>query len=194
MTTQPTLILTVCDSNAPMASCVDVQGLGAALQRLQSLNWPILLVCNAAEGMSMAQVLPRDDILTVAPRSARAADQQVQALVEGLQARAQSAGWLLLPCAQCLPAEATIAAVAQALQRYPLAYAEYRQQRGMPMAFGAELYSEIIQLGNMRDLERLQARYPACAVDVDDPAAVLSSSALHSGAMRQGGAWAQRSN
>lgn len=41
------------------------------------------------------------------------------------------------------------------------------------MGFSAELFSELIRLGNERDLTRLTARYPAAAVNVDDPSILM---------------------
>ena len=52
-------------------------------------------------------------------------------------------------------------------------YAQYRGRRGHPVAFAAELYSELIQLRGDEGARRVMARYPAHGQEVDDPGVLM---------------------
>ena len=67
----------------------------------------------------------------------------------------------------------TLVAVARELAQHPVAYAQYRGRRGHPVGFSAELYSELATLSGDEGARRLVARYPAHAVDVDDPGVLI---------------------
>lgn len=90
---------------------------------------------------------------------------------------AQAEGWLILPASMPMLRARTLLSIALALQSHPIAYPQYRAQRGHPLGVGKELFSELIRLENDRDLERLSSRYPAVGVDVDDPGVVIHDSA-----------------
>jgi molybdenum cofactor cytidylyltransferase len=64
-------------------------------------------------------------------------------------------------------------AVAGALVQHPVAYAQYHGRRGHPVAFAAELYSELVQLSGDDGARRVMLRYPAHGQDVDDPGVLL---------------------
>ena len=64
---------------------------------------------------------------------------------------------------------ATLQAVARQLDHHPVAYAQHRGKRGHPVGFAAELYSELVALTGDEGARRLVARYPAFAVELDDP-------------------------
>jgi len=64
-------------------------------------------------------------------------------------------------------------AVAAALEHHPVAYAQHRGRRGHPVAFGAELFTELATLVGDEGARRLVARYPAFGVEVDDPGVLL---------------------
>jgi molybdenum cofactor cytidylyltransferase len=67
----------------------------------------------------------------------------------------------------------TLLAVAGALEQHPVAYAQFRGRRGHPVAFAAELYSELIQLSGDDGARRVMLRYPAHGQDVEDPGVLL---------------------
>lgn len=174
MRTQPTLILTAPPAASGPDEAMDrFHPLLHALPHLLHSKLPLLLVCDEATATLAQSVLNRDDMLTIAFRSRHPADQQVEAMVEGLLARPHAPSWLLVPGGMPRLQPSTIEAIASALSRYPLAYAEYHQQSGMPLGFSSELFSELIHLSCYRDLERLRARYPAHAVEVDDPGVLM---------------------
>ena len=67
----------------------------------------------------------------------------------------------------------TLNAVAKALSDHAVAYAQHGGQRGHPVGFAAELYSELVQLQGDEGARRLLARYPAFGVDVEDPGTLI---------------------
>ncbi len=90
-------------------------------------------------------------------------------IAAGVSASPDSSGWLVLPGDMPLIRPATLLAVARALDHHPVAYAQHRGRRGHPVGFAAELYGELTALNGDEGARRVIARYPAFAVDVDDP-------------------------
>ena len=91
-------------------------------------------------------------------------------IAAGVQAacRFAPAGWSCpATCRWSQPA--TLLAVARALDHHAVAYAQHRGRRGHPVGFAAELYSELTELSGDEGARRLVARYPAFAVELDDP-------------------------
>jgi molybdenum cofactor cytidylyltransferase len=95
-------------------------------------------------------------------------------IAAGVAARPHASGWLIVPGDMPLVQPATLLAVAAALaQHHAVAYAQYRGRRGHPVAFGAELFSELIALDGDDGARRLVARYPGHAVEVDDAGVLI---------------------
>jgi molybdenum cofactor cytidylyltransferase len=90
-------------------------------------------------------------------------------IAAGVRASPDSAGWLVLPGDMPLVRPATLLAVARALDHHAVAYAQYGGRRGHPVGFAAELYPELTELSGDEGARRIIARYPAFAVDLDDP-------------------------
>jgi len=90
-------------------------------------------------------------------------------IAAGVRASPDSAGWLVLPGDMPLVQPATLLAVARALDQHAVAYAQHRGRRGHPVGFAAELYPELTELSGDEGARRIIARYPAFAVDLDDP-------------------------
>ena len=67
----------------------------------------------------------------------------------------------------------SLLAVAQALEQHPIAFAQHLGRRGHPVGFAAELYSELSALSGDAGARRLLARYPAHAVELDDPGVLV---------------------
>ncbi|MGZ5130554.1 MAG: nucleotidyltransferase family protein [Caldimonas sp.] len=91
----------------------------------------------------------------------------------GVSARPHASGWLILPGDMPLVQPATLQAVARQLDHHPVAYAQHRGQRGHPVGFAAELYSELVALSGDEGARRLVARYPAYGVELDDPGILI---------------------
>jgi molybdenum cofactor cytidylyltransferase len=90
-------------------------------------------------------------------------------IAAGVRASFDSAGWLVLPGDMPLVQPSTLIAVARALDHHAVAYAQYGGRRGHPVGFAAELYAELTELSGDEGARRIIARYPAFAVDLDDP-------------------------
>ena len=91
----------------------------------------------------------------------------------GVSARPDAAGWLVLPGDMPLVQPATLVAVARQLANHAVVYAQHKGRRGHPVGFSAELYSELVALRGDEGARRLVARYPALAVEVDDPGVLV---------------------
>ena len=91
----------------------------------------------------------------------------------GVSARPQAAGWLVLPGDMPLVKSGTLLQVAAGLAQHAVVYAQYRGRRGHPVAFGAELFSELVQLSGDEGARRVMARYPSFGIEVTDPGVLL---------------------
>lgn len=99
-------------------------------------------------------------------------------IAAGVAATGDAHGWLIVPADMPMLRTDTLLAVAQALDHDPIAYAQYRGRRGHPVGFSAELYSELAALQGDEGARRLLARFPAKAVEVDDPGVLIDVDTL----------------
>ena len=91
----------------------------------------------------------------------------------GVTARPDAAGWLVLPADMPLVQPATLVAVARQLANHAVVYAQHKGRRGHPVGFSAELYSELVALRGDEGARRLVSRFPALAVETDDPGVLV---------------------
>lgn len=96
-----------------------------------------------------------------------------RSIAAGVTARADASGWLVLPADMPMVRPETVLAVARGLEGHAVAYAQYKGMRGHPVAFSAELYSELAALSGDEGARRIVARYPALGVEVDDPGVLV---------------------
>jgi len=94
-------------------------------------------------------------------------------IAAGVAATGDAQGWLIVPADMPLLQASTLLAVARALEQDPVAYAQYDGQRGHPVGFSAELFSELTALQGDEGARKLLARFPAQAVDVNDPGVLV---------------------
>ena len=94
-------------------------------------------------------------------------------IAAGVNARPDARGWLILPGDMPLVRPASMLAVARQLEHHPVVYAQHKGRRGHPVAFSAELYSELAALSGDEGARRLIARYPAVGVELDDPGVLV---------------------
>ncbi len=147
--------------------------LTATLRHAIASGLPLLVVTtNELAPIAGRHVAARDVVLmpAAAPIRGRGMGDSIAA---GVAARANSPGWLILPADMPRVRPETLVAVARALQTHAVAYAQYQGRRGHPVGFSAELYSELIALSGDEGARRLVARYPADAVEVDDPGVLI---------------------
>ncbi|MEY4750453.1 MAG: hypothetical protein RIQ60_2667 [Pseudomonadota bacterium] len=170
--------------------------LGTTLSNALASHLPAVVVTTAALVPLVQPVVAARDIVLLSPVGSASREPlgMGYSIASGVCARAHASGWLMLPGDMPLVRSETLQAVAQALADHPVAYAQYRGRRGHPVGFSAELYSELIALSGDEGARRLLARYPAHAVEVDDPGVLVDVDtpqdldAARDGARRQAGA------
>ena len=145
--------------------------LGSTVRHAIESQLPVLVVTTAALAPLVGRLLATRDIVVLT--AAQAARGMGASIAVGVSERSGASGWLVLPGDMPLVRPGTLLAVAGALQQHPVAYAQYRGRRGHPVAFAAELYSELIQISGDDGARRVMQRYPAHGQDVDDPGVLL---------------------
>ena len=148
--------------------------LGMTLRHAVESQLPVLLVTTAQMLPLAGKMLARRDIVVL--NEAEAARGMGASIAVGIAERSGAPGWLVLPGDMPLVQSSTLLAVAGALEQHAVVYAQHRGRRGHPVAFAAELYSELMQLmqlSNDDGLRRLMLRYPAHGEDTADSGVLL---------------------
>ena len=99
-------------------------------------------------------------------------------IAAGVAARSDGGGWLVLPGDMPLVQPASLVRVAQGLAQQAVVFAQHRGRRGHPVGFGAELFSELVQLTGDEGARRLMARYPSQGIELDDPGVLVDVDTL----------------
>jgi molybdenum cofactor cytidylyltransferase len=94
-------------------------------------------------------------------------------IAAGVAARPDASGWLILPGDMPLVAPRSLQLVGEALAQHAVVFAQYRGRRGHPVAFSAELFSDLVQLTGDEGARRLAARYPSFGLELDDPGVLV---------------------
>lgn len=145
--------------------------LGRTLRNAIASQLPVVVVTTAAHvALASALLATRDIVVLDAAEAARGMGASIAA---GVSERSGAPGWVVLPGDMPLVQSATLLAVAAALEQHAVAYAQHRGRAGQPVAFAAELYSELIQLNGDDSPRRLMLRYPAHGVELDDAGVLL---------------------
>lgn len=145
--------------------------LGRTLATALASRLRLVVVCSERLApVVRGNVAARD--MVVLPE-AQAREGMGSSIAAGVSASADASGWLILPGDMPLLKSETLRAVARSLQRDPVVFAQYRGQRGHPVGFSQELYSELIALRGDEGARRLLARYAAEPVPVDDPGVLM---------------------
>lgn len=147
--------------------------LGTTLRHALAAEWPLLLVATPSLAHKASRWIATRDI--VALDDAELARGRGRALAMAVAERADADGWVVLPAECPLVRPATLRAVGTALATHAVAYAQHRGQRGEPTGYAAELFSELMALDGDDAPRRLAARYPAAAVEVDDPGVLVDA-------------------
>ncbi len=163
--------------------------LGVTLARAMGSRLPVVVITTQALVAEAARHVARRDIVVLEagarPVEGRGDLRAVNArlgtgasIAEGVSARPNADGWLVLPADMPLVTSATLRQVAAALRDHTIAYAQLHGRRGHPVAFNAELYSELVTLQGDEGARRLVSRYPAHPVEVDDPGVLVDVDTL----------------
>ena len=179
MRTRPAIIVTAAGSGSRFGGALHkleqpFEGstvLAVTVRHAIETQLPVVVVTTAARAPQLATLLALRDIVVLS--DAEAARGMGATIATGVVERSGAPGWLVLPGDMPLVRPGTMLAVARALEQHPVAYAQYRGRRGHPVAFAAELYSELIQLSGDDGARRVMLRYPAHGQEVDDRGVLL---------------------
>lgn len=160
-------------SAGPMAA---FSTLDTTLRRVMSSGLPLLLVGSQDQADEVLDLLPKQDILVSGqpPKAQDHGDWLVRCLAAAVMTRSHADGWVVLPADMPMLQTATLHALVSALSQGPIVFPTYRHLRGHPVAFAAELYSELVHMDSEQALRRLAARYPSVEVEVDDPGILMA--------------------
>lgn len=148
--------------------------MGHTLRNALGSGLPVIVVTTPRLAAQAAHVLATRDIIELGGANGGVAPGGMgDSIAAGVAARPGAGGWLVMPADMPLVRPATMAAVAMALGRHPVAYAQHNGRRGHPVAFNAELFSELMRLTGDEGARRILARYPGQAVEVNDPGVLL---------------------
>lgn len=140
--------------------------LDSTLRHVLASGCPFLVVTTARLLPSvLRQVALRDLLVLSDEEAARGIGHSIAC---GVAERPDAGGWMVLPGDMPMVSTASMQAVADALSEHPVAFPQYRGQRGHPVGFGSELFPDLIELSGDEGARRIIARYPAHAVEVDD--------------------------
>ncbi len=143
--------------------------LSATLGHVLETELPLVVVATPAlADMARRTVAWRDIVVLPAAGSPGRSTGMGVSIAAGVATSAGAAGWLILPGDMPLVQPSTLLAVARELAQHPVAYAQHRGQRGHPVGFAAELFSDLVALVGDEGARRVVARYPAHGVEVDD--------------------------
>lgn len=145
--------------------------LGTTLGHVIGSGCPFVVVTTARLVPLAGTLVARRDLVVVSDADARRG--VGHSIAAGVSERPHAEGWLVLPGDMPMIRAQSILAVADALAEHPVAFTQYRGRRGHPVGFATELYSELVALEGDEGARRIVARYPAHAVEVDDPGVLV---------------------
>lgn len=134
---------------------------------------PVVVVTTEALHARVTAILAARDVVVLPGSGDTQPFGMGYSIAAGVTARSNASGWLVLPGDMPLVQPTTLRAVAAAMPHHPVVYAQHRGRRGHPVAFAAELYSELARLSGDEGARRLVARYPAFGVELPDAGVLL---------------------
>ena len=149
--------------------------LGTTLRQVIASQLPVVVVTTEplAE-VARRSVAARDVVLVPEVGSAGQSGLGMgYSIAAGVLARPDAGGWLILPGDMPQIRPDTLQRVARELTAHAVVYAQYKGRRGHPVGFSGELYSELVALTGDEGARRVIARYPAFALNVDDPGVLV---------------------
>lgn len=141
--------------------------LGVTLGHVLESGLPLVVVTTEALAGEASCIVARRDVVVIS--DAEAARGMGHSIAAGVQARSQAPGWLVLPADMPMVGAPVLQAVAAALARHAVVFAQHHGRRGHPVGFSAGMYSELLSLTGDEGARRLLARYPAVGVETEDP-------------------------
>lgn len=136
----------------------------------------VVVVTTPALAPTALKLLPVADVVALPEQDSKGRPSPVgmgYSIAAGVGAAGDAEGWLIVPADMPLLQPASMLAVADAILHFPVAYAQHRGRQGHPVGFGTELYSELVGLQGDEGARRIVARYPAQAINLDDPGVLI---------------------
>lgn len=149
--------------------------LGQTIAHAIRTRLPVVVVTTERLAAEAARWVARRDIV-VLPEVGQGPGQPLgmgYSIANGVAARPHAAGWVVLPGDMPLVRPESLLAVARGLQDHLVVYAQHQGRRGHPVAFGAELFSDLVQLTGDEGARRVVARYPSVGIEVGDPGVLV---------------------
>ncbi len=143
--------------------------LGQTVGRAIASGLPVVVVTTPALVDDAKHWVARRDIVVLTGPQGPGAGGMGDSIAAGVSARAGAGGWLILPGDMPLVRPDSLNAVAAQLGQHPVCFAQFHGRRGHPVGFSAELYSDLVRLSGPDGARRVLARYPAHALELDDP-------------------------
>ena len=143
--------------------------------RASGLPW-VIVTTQAMQDQVQSLVQQLDQLVVLPERGVQGQVLPVgmgHSIATGVSATGDAPGWVLLPGDMPTISPGTLRAVAEGLGEQAVAFAQHRGRGGQPLAFSAELYSDLVGLQGDEGARRLVARYPASVVEVDDPGVLI---------------------
>lgn len=146
---------------------------GHALKRALASGLPVKVVTTEPLLRLVAEQVARRDVVILPDAASAPGLGMGYSIAAGVTAALDAGGWLVLPADMPQVQPETIRAVAAALRQHLVAYPQHDGRRGHPVGFSPELLRELTDLSGDEGARRIVARYPAHAIDVDDPGVLM---------------------
>lgn len=159
----------------PIGSGADTM-LSRTLRHAIETRMRVVVVTNGLLAPSVQKLVAARDVVELPELDSRGRPALVgmgHSIAAGVSATGDADGWLIVPADMPLLRPSSMIAVAEAIEQFPVAYAQHRGRQGHPVGFSAELYSELVDLQGDEGARRLVARYPSQAVELDDPGVLI---------------------
>lgn len=141
--------------------------------RARDSRLPTVLVAPSAMLNATRQWTGELDVVTATLESAPPGETLSSGLRLGVQVSATAEGWIMLPLGLSMLQPGTLNRINELLKQHLIAYPTHHSRQGLPVGFGRELFSELIQVRSDHDLHRLINRYPSQGIELDDPGVLM---------------------
>jgi molybdenum cofactor cytidylyltransferase len=166
----PTIIVVATEVPDGTAGAGVMAGLAGVLSQVALSGLPWVVVTTPSLMGALRQQVGGEGKLVCAMADRLAQGSFGSCIASAVLARPQSPGWVVLPCSMPKIRPSTLKMLADQLAVSSMVFPHYKGLPGFPVGFGPEFFSELIALQmHERGTQRLLARYPGHAVDVEDP-------------------------
>lgn len=134
---------------------------------------PIAIVAPAEEARYARKILSADSVIEIpsrnigAPKSLDHQDSRgmISAIISGVMATANSEGWIISPPTDQPIELGSILEIAHSLKSSVIAFSQKMERPCFPIGFSSEMFSELIRMRSISDLNKIIYRYPATSLE-----------------------------